>query len=170
MSTPMPTDELAARVRTMQIILGAIVAGAVLFLAVVSLMRAQSEQPTPEPGTLTYVMLGIAFVMAVGYHFANDAVTRGQRQRIAAAIAAGAGATDVRRMWHGAYQASLIAGAAVLEAAAFALILAYYLEGHWYSRTTAIGFILVMAIMLFPTAPGVERWIREQEGLIVKER
>jgi hypothetical protein len=163
----MQTDELAARVRTAQIITAAIILGAAAFLVVAFVVRAQSSDPAPDRTPLSWVALVAALVMAVAYYFVIDAVAAGQRRRIAQS-----GGNDPKG-WYAAYQTTLVAGLAVLEGAAFLLIVAYLVEGSWEKNwvplVAAAGFIAFMAT-LFPSRPGIERWIAEQREKLRAEQ
>ena len=165
MSTPTPTNDLDARIRVMQIILGAIVLGAVAFLVVAVVVRWQSDQPAPESPIISYLALGAALVIAVAYYFVTDALQASQRR--------GAAGANTRIAWCNAYQTTMIAGAAMLEGAVFFLLIAYLLEGdlkdNWTPLAAAAGFIVVIAT-LFPTRSGLERWIAEQQEKLKQEQ
>lgn len=171
MSTSAQPNGLDGRVRTMQIIVGANFLGAALFLGYASWQRAQVEKPPADPAWLSYpnLILGVALLMAVAYYFVSDMVAAGQRRRIALAAASGTGMSDILGMWYSAYQLTLIVGAALLEGAAVLLIFTYFQEGYWVNRMAAIGFMVIL-ITLFPTRPGVERWIGEQQERLKKEQ
>ncbi|HXG10135.1 MAG TPA: hypothetical protein VNK04_10130 [Gemmataceae bacterium] len=162
MSTPTPTNDLDARIRVMQIILGAIVLGAVAFLVVAVVVRWQSDQPAPESPIISYIALGTALVIAVAYYFVTDALQASQRR-----------GANTRIAWCNAYQTTMIAGAAMLEGAVFFLLIAYLLEGNlkdnWTPLVAALGFIVVI-VTLFPTRSGLERWIAEQQEKLKQEQ
>jgi hypothetical protein len=161
MSTPTPADDLAARLRIAQIIWGAILAGAVAFLVIAVALRRPPVEDVPT-SALTWAALGIAAVIAVGYHFAVNAVETGQRQKLAQSSTGTAA-------WYGAYQTSLIVSLACLEAGAFLMLVIYLTEPRWVTLLAAIAFIGIMA-SYFPNRPGVERWIKEQQDRLRQER
>jgi hypothetical protein len=162
MSTPTPTDDLAARVRTMQIIGGAMLLGAAAFLIIAVVQRPTSDDV--KATTLTYAALAGAVVIAVVYHFAVDTAERTLRRRLATTPG---GAS--RSAWYGAYQTSTIVGLAVLEAGALLMLLAYWVEPVWHTRLAAIGFMAIMVTNL-PTAGRIERWINEQQEALRRDQ
>lgn len=160
MSQPIPPDDLNARVRSMQTILGAIVLGAIVFLAIAVYLRSQGDPTVPEPPMLTYLSLGVGILLAVAFFFVTDYVAAAQRRKLAR------GVPEPQRAWYAAYGLQLIAGAALLELAAFVLILAYLAEGHWEkNKMAAWGAIAFIAFLvtLLPTRPRIESWIKEQQ-------
>jgi MFS family permease len=167
MAQPPQTDDLATHVRTMQTVLGAIVLGAVVFLAIAVVVRSRSEQPAPNSLVFSYAALGIALGNAIAYYFVIDAITAAQRRRIAQ------GVPDPQRAWYAAYGTQLFAGAAMLEGAAFLLIIAYLVEGSWSENwmpiLAAVG-IIAFLVTLFPTRSGVEKWVREQQEKLRAEQ
>lgn len=138
----------------MQIIWAAILGGAVIFLIIA--LTQKSPVSGEQSWTANYIILGlVAVVVAVAYQFAVNWVEGAQRRTVVQA-----GATP--QAWYNAYQTCLIVGLAFLEGGAFLMLVIYWMEPLWGSLLIAIGFMGFMATQ-FPTQPGIERWIKEQQ-------
>src|SRR5690348_9172867 len=84
MSADAPEPAREARVRTMQIIAGAIPLGAVIALTVLYLVRSQNSLPPREPPIVSYVCLGVAAVALVNGLIAPVITLNANRRRLAA--------------------------------------------------------------------------------------
>ncbi len=157
---------LEAFVRTLQIIIGALCSGIVLFLAMVfSLAR---NEPVPG-GMLSMVGVGIA-VAAVASAFVLPGIVVAQhRRRIVEKEKADGGDRSLERRLLDAYQVKLIMAGALLEGAALLNVVVFLLEGQWYN--VAIGLLLATGIaLLFPTRSRLDHWIEEQKRWMDNER
>jgi hypothetical protein len=67
------------------------------------------------------------------------------------------------------YQTQMIVGAAILEGATFGLIIAFIVDGTYWTLVGALVLSGVNAFQ-FPTRTRVERWLSEQRELIEQER
>ena len=145
-------ENLALRVRTMQIIAAGLVIG-VVFFAIIVVAIGGLDQPTAG-NTLAMMGAGIAGLM-----FVTHLVVPG----IVAKSAAGQlqGKIDTEQ-WAGIYQMKLIIGMAMLEGAAFFNLVACMTEHNWWSMAVAGGLVLFMLIQ-FPNRSRVEQWMETQQ-------
>jgi hypothetical protein len=158
------------RIRVMQIIVAALVMGALSFLAVAVLIRESGNFPPRQPEMLSYyvgIPYGIALLVA---HFVVPSRIGAAQGRLARNRAmANPSARQVESsanpgQWYGIYQTRLIVGAALLEAGAFYFLIAYLVEGTAFSLAAGACFIAGIA-MKFPTRERVERWVERQAQL-----
>jgi hypothetical protein len=163
MATDTPPPDLAARVRTMQIIAFAIILGPSIALALFAFLRTQGPPNFPNAPLLTYVAAGFAAVALVLHQVVPSAVVAAQGRRLAEGRPVGAPLGSPGD-WYALYQVRLIMSLAILEGAAFFLAIVYYVEGTPLSLL--LGVVLIAALVLhFPTAPRVERWVEAQRNL-----
>jgi tellurite resistance protein TehA-like permease len=177
MSTPDHDAFFEASLRTMRIIVAALVAGVVTFLVIAVYLRQAGRMPAPpEMPTITYIAVPFGLSVVAAYSFLPNAVAAGARRRIAQGIwyrgphapALGRPLSDREKLLV-VYNTRLIVGAALLESVAFYLLIAYLLEGIPWSLAGAVLFAGGIAAQ-FPTRPGVERWLEAQMDLLQQER
>jgi hypothetical protein len=171
MSQPESPDQgLAAKMLTLRIIIGALVAGAVTFLVIAFVMRGvglyAGSQTKP---VLTYTGIGLGVVMLLAHIFVPHRMVTAGRQRLAQRTEPAGPADEVNLLW-GLYQNQTIVAAALLESAAFFLIIAYLLEGDPWSLPLWPLLLIAGMAMLFPTQLGVDNWIKEQRQRLRQER
>lgn len=172
MSGPDRSEALAARLRTMRIILAALCVGVASLAGVMLWLRVAAPPPPPPPvPLLTFVGLGFAAFMAVGSVvlplFAQAAWRRRHRQENQATPTGHPPGTEAA--WWARYQTRLVLQAALLEGATFYQLIAYRIEGLPVSLAVAAGLFLCL-LMLFPTRDGVERWVAAQRDLVEQGR
>jgi hypothetical protein len=170
------SEFLTPRLRTMRVILAALCVG-LLGLAGVMLWLREAAPLPPPPGVplLTFVGLGLAAFLAVGSVVLPLALQATWRRNFRQAPEAAR--TDRRtgralgpdEAWWARYQVRLLVQAALLEAATFFQLIAYRIEGLPVSLGVAGGLFLCM-VLLFPTRPGVERWVAAQRDLAEQGR
>jgi hypothetical protein len=169
MAGPDPSAALDQRLRTMRVLLVALCAGVLGMAAVMVWLREAAPLP-PPPGVpvLSFVGLGLAAFLAVGSVVLPLVLQatwrRGYRQGAGAGRPPGGD-----EEWWGRYQARLLFQAALLEGAAFFQLIAYRIEGLPVSLGVAGGLFLCL-LTLFPTRPGVERWVAAQRDLVEQGR
>jgi hypothetical protein len=158
MAGPDPSAALEQRLRTMRVLLVALCVGVLGMAAVMVWLRDAAPLP-PPPGVpvLSFVGLGLAAFLAVG-SVVLPLVLQATWRR---ASRQGPGADEA---WWGRYQARLLFQAALLEGATFFQLIAYRIEGLPVSLGVAGGLFLCL-LLLFPTRPGVERWVAAQRDL-----
>jgi hypothetical protein len=161
LDAPPPTTE--ARLRTMQIIAGAIALGAVMALAVLSFVRSQNPPPPRDPPLVSYILLGAAVLEVGAALLVPGQLAAAGRRRLAAS-----GAGQDAGAWYGLYQTLLIIRLALLEAPALALAVAWLLEG-WPVTLVAAAACIVLMLLQFPSALRVECWVEAQKELVSQE-
>ncbi|MGO8689208.1 MAG: hypothetical protein ACLQLG_06205 [Thermoguttaceae bacterium] len=162
----------------LQIIVAALVAGVLFFLAVVLLVVRPAIHP---PGILTAVAVVFAGMMVVARAVVPRAVVAMARRRILAGTfqLPGRGpwgnqgqdiaADDDGRRLLAVYQQKTIMGAAMLEGCAFLAAIVYLAEGSLPSLALA-AVLLVGIAAHFPTRGRITDWIQRQLELLEQER
>jgi hypothetical protein len=172
MSTPDLETALTPRLRTMQIICGAMMIGVVAFLVVSLLMRAQGQfqQPGPVP-IITYIALGLTAMLLALQTVVPRAILTAARRGLARKTGLDADAKMDADVWElcGIYQTRLIVGCAMAEGPAFFCLIAYLIEGQWITVAAAVLGLLVMASK-FPTRDRLLNWLAAQQELLQYER
>jgi hypothetical protein len=168
-------DNLTPRIRTMQIVAGAMVLGVGFFLVIAVVMRAAGNMPPPpDPPLVTYIALGFGIMSLVPYFWVPEMVAKSAiRQRARYLSAGGAELTasplNVEpALLCGIYQTRLLISAALLEGVAFFALVAYMVEGQLLSLIEAVAFLMGL-LLQFPTRSKVERWIEKQQNLIQEQ-
>jgi len=156
---------LARATRTMQIIVGALAWGVILFfLVVVFFLRQQQPGPLPGEPILTYISGFAGLAAMLGAIVVPGMIIRGQRKDMLGgklppdAGAGGATRTDAERELGpivASYQTALIVRSALVEGAAFFCLVAYMLEGQTLSLFAA-GVLLAFLLRGIPTKSRVE--------------
>lgn len=167
---------LAQATRSTQIIVGAMAAGIVSLLIVVLTINFDRGAPRPKMPMLTYMAIALAPTALFVAMFFPGIVLRSQRQGIlngrpkleASATSFGtnipAGAEKVAP-YVGGYQAAVILRSAILEGAAFFALVAYLLEGLWWSLATA-ALLLLFILAGVPTRARVEEAIKRERRAV----
>jgi hypothetical protein len=191
MLEPACRDEIARRVRIPQVIVAALVAGLLTFLAIVLVLIQQGFAGAPEVAT---ILTGVAVAMAVAAVLARLTVPPMIVARARRRIAQGTWQVPQAAQAQSAYsQASqedaarfleqtgdagrlffvlvskTIVAAAIVEGAAFFALIAYMLGRSPLALALAILMIAAVAAH-FPTRSGVMSWIEGQLRLVEQER
>jgi hypothetical protein len=150
-------SSIALQVRTMQIIWFAMLMGASVFAAFVFV--SHSDPPSAEP-FITYIAI-TSVAMALVMSFILPSVMSN-----AAIKATMESLRDMpqENAWAAlavVYQTKLIIGLAMLEGSVFFAIVAYQIEGLWWSLAAA-GVALFVMVLRFPTISRVEDWCRSE--------
>ena len=167
MSQQLPTN-VTATVRTSQIIAGALMAGVIMFGAVVVAMTW--NKPPGDP-VIPIIAVGLAIFAIVARYAVAAAMVSGSRTEIAKEVRSGRlqESTAVAGRLYGAYQTRLIVALALLEGAAFFNLIAYMLAARWWNLAAA-GVLLLMMAAAFPTRTKLEQWVHDQLQLMEVER
>lgn len=169
--------------RALQIIVGALVSGVVVFLVVVLALGATGRQP--EGGTaplLSYVSVGLVVVAVVARAALVAGLNaQGRKHIVAGKWRDGSGATaapgwrelfenegDIGRLL-ALYQSQTVIGAAVLEAAGLFGCVAYLIEGGWFGPGAAVVIVGLMLALQFPTRASAAAWLSAQVRLLREE-
>ncbi len=155
MSPTPPTNdrELAPMLVTCKIIAGALIFGVVSFAAVAIALRRGRD---PEPNTLLSI---IAAVFAVGTVVVRQVVLGVMVGRAVPKSSEPTVPTSFQL-----YQTRMIVGLALLEGAAFFNVIAYLIEGHWWSFLV-VAALLAWMLASFPTHARLKQWIEDREQL-----
>jgi hypothetical protein len=165
---------VAERLPKMQIIQGAIVAGALIYALVAfvirqnGIMKGRAEQPI-----LSYVMSAFALMALIQFPILTRRIAKENRRKIATGLPL-TGSTQPQGISDTAlllasFQTQMIVGAAIVEGATFGLIVAYLFDATSWTLIGAIVLSAVNALQL-PTRSRLERWLDEQRELIQQER
>jgi hypothetical protein len=168
--------------RTLQIIIGALVAGVIVFLVIAVFVQLHPGRPAvanpgqnPPRSTAMPVLTLTACVFAATMMPLSIVVPKlmvdATRKRIAAdknklSASSGASALDAQlrsdvHQLAGAYQSQKIVGAALNEAVAYLATMAYLIEGNYLALGLAIALLGAVAAR-FPRRAAVEQWIGDQ--------
>jgi hypothetical protein len=166
------------RLRTMQIIAGAMVMGVVIFLALaVFLVQTNGQGKAPPPGLpLVSIIAAGFFILAASLAYFIPAT---QTRVLLRKIASGAwqpppgpepsdSTTDAATLLS-VRQTTLILTLAPLEGAAFFCGIAYLLEAQAFVLGVAI-VALVLMLLNFPTANRIGTWLEQQSNRLADLR
>jgi hypothetical protein len=162
MFTEEQRQRIAAAARTSQIIVAALVIGVLIFLGVVLAMPRKADQHEP---LITYMAaaftLALIILSSIGpYLVASKALRfRGFVPASEGSVGLTHGLDDQTLVQLlGVFQSSVIVACAPLEGGAFFNLIAYFLEGRVISLI-AVGILLILMAMRFPTTATAEDWI-----------
>lgn len=173
---------LKGPIRIMQIIVGALVTGPLVFLIFALVTRGGAAKPREGASIATYAAIGLAVCAITARMIVPDLVTAAARKKIASGnwqVGGEDGGSDRTNDFFQqtgdagklciVFQTRLIIGSALLEGSAFLAILAFLFEGLIFALLLAC--LLLMGILLgFPTASVVEHWIDGQLQLLKEDR
>jgi hypothetical protein len=174
MYAPDQDTQLSLYLRTMRIIVSALALGVMTLFVVVVVMRQQNpNRPVPDPPIITFIALGFAGLQFVLQAVIPNLMAAGARRRIAAGqwppgMGASVPADDLGKLCM-LYQVRLVVGAALVEGAAFFLLIAYLLEGQIVALAGA-AVMLALVLVRFPTRSGLEGWLSDQQEQLRQER
>ncbi len=164
---------------TLQIIVGALAGGVLMFLVIVIFLVSQNP-PVANPTTpiITYSAYGMAFASIIASLVVPGLVSGRARQSLVDGDVSQWGL--VKNLPNAAelgdvaplaaiYQTRTIIGAALLEGAAFFACVAYLLE-HQQLVLVVAGALLLMIARHFTTASGLESWIDNELATIQQMR
>jgi hypothetical protein len=170
---------LARATLTMQIIVGSLAAGVVMFSAVTLVLATQQPKPVADTPLLTYMSIVAAPVAILAALTIPGFLVRSQRQPILAGkptLRAGSiGGSPLPEAeqslgpYIGGYQTALIVRSAILEGAAFFSLMAFMLEGQTASLV-AVGVLFLFILSGVPTRSRVEEAIERQRRTVDEMR
>src|SRR5271165_3121624 len=163
------------RLRAMQIIVFAMLAGQVVFLSIIYFVAANKAQAPPTPPLLSWMALGLFVLQLPLTVIIPTALIRAAVQRIATGtwqVPSEANpesfATDEDKLMAVRLN-SLLVAMALLEGAGFFGCIAYLLEGQLLALLVVAAVVVVM-VARFPTAAGVRAWLERQTQRLVELR
>jgi hypothetical protein len=164
-------DVLDAPLRSLRIVVGAILGGAVSFFAFVAAFGPLGEEA--DPPFLSWLSLGVAAMALVMYAIAPSMMEAAGRRSIAGGTNASRGVLvealgDEGRLFY-VNQGRTILAAALVEGAALLCGVGYLLEGETLALA-GMGALLLVLALGFPTRGGWERWIDRQSRRLEEER
>lgn len=170
---------LARVTRTMQIIVGALAGGVVMFFVAVLAITSGNPPKPPDTPMLSYMALAAAPAAILVAMFFPGFVLRSQRQAmLAGQPTLQAGSTGGRPLpeaeqklmpFVGGYQTALIIRSAILEGAAFFCLVAYMIEGQTWSLVGA-GVLLLFILTGVPTRSRIEDAVERERRAIEELR
>jgi hypothetical protein len=158
----------------MQIILAAILLGAIFFMAIALFFRQGNQNPPAAVPIITYIALAFAVMTLFGsFIISNLALTHGrkrlaQQSQPAMTDSSRATSADKRKLLE-LMATVLIMTAAPLEGGTFFLLISYMVEGSFLA---IIGSLILLAVLAtkFPARQRTERWLEQQQELLQQER
>jgi branched-subunit amino acid transport protein len=166
---------LARATLAMQIIVGSLASGVVMFSAVALFLATQQPKPAPDVPLLSYMSIAAAPAAILAALTIPGLIMRSQRQAIVAGrptLKAGsiggipfAEAEQSLGPFMGGFQTALIVRSAILEGAAFFCLMAFMLEGQTASLVAA-GVLLLIILSGMPTRSRVEETIQLQRRAV----
>ena len=169
-----PTEEhpvLLKGLKTLQIIVGALLVGVVIFSLILMFGVKPPEKESAEGALpLTWLLIGFG-VMSAGMMLVLRGVLLGNARRNIAAgswtapggVSAYGAAGDAGKLFH-SYQMATIVTAAGMEGGALLSLMAYLIEGKPAALVAAGGFGLLLALQM-PTQGRLDQWL---EGELLK--
>lgn len=158
--------DFAGVTQTLRTIVAALAGGLLLFGAVAVL-----QKPEPQPGPLGLAMLGLAAV-AVVVRLAVPPLIAQRACQSAAQLGESPAETGIPRdadCLAQAYVTKTIVGAAILEAAGFANLVAYLMTGQWPNLLAAACMLLGILVSL-PRGFTISLWVQQQMRRIREQR
>ena len=149
------------QLRVMQIIAVALMMGVLMFLGVVLVMTQGDVFGMQQPGLITIIAAGFAFIMIVNHFVIPSIIANAQLKRLA-----GGGTSDAEKEQRIAslasvYQVQLIVGLALLEGAAFFNLIALMI-GKSAASIAVVVVLLSLMLLKFPTRTKVTWWIQDR--------
>jgi hypothetical protein len=164
MLSDLQRDELRPLVRTMQIIVAALLLGVVNFAAIAVFIPMNGRQDAQNQAFLTYLAVGAAVCAIVALLIA-PMVMLGPLRR---SFSGDSQATGIRPIAQ-VYQTLLIIRAAILEGAIFFCLVSYMLERQAISLAAA-GVLLLLLLAQFPTLSRVAAWVENELAVAEQTR
>jgi hypothetical protein len=181
MPTPNWRDDLPGRVRVMQIIIAALVAGCVFF-AVIAIVVSSFNSALDDSQLITFIALGIAVLAMIPRVVVPSIMVPAGRKKILRELREktteqGTGTrakcfdeveNEAGRQMTYLLQRKTIISAALVEGPALFLLVAYMVE-HSPISLAAAGILVVILALHFPTFDRTSNWIEGQLQLLKDE-
>ncbi len=177
-------DEISAKIPQLQIIVGSLISGCVIFLAIAAFVAFQGGQAEPiGPGPIfTYIAILFGATAIVAAQIAPAIIVGRARRTIhdgswrspqGSQVSASQSEMlercgDAGRLWL-LYQTVTIVRAALIEGAAFFLLVVYIIERSPISLAGSLVMIFILA-SLFPGRKRALHWIEDQLNLLDQQR
>jgi hypothetical protein len=165
MTGPDEDGVLEQFLRGTRITIGALAAGALLFAVVDIVLWSQGRVPTvPGMEVISYLAAGYAALMLVGRSVVMRAASAVARKRLLALPE-----VTTQKVLE-VYGGRTITGAAFLEGAAFFFLMAFLIDGQWWTLAGGLAFAALLAVLHFPTRERVDAWADEQRQALEQEK
>ncbi len=128
--------------------------GLIVFGFIASIVGGEVRSSVP---VLAYLALAFAAQVTAVRQFIPDLFVKSQLKALKNERAG-----SIAERLEELFQTKLIIGVALLQGAALFNLIAYVLNGQWFSLATA-AFMLALMGMMFPTVHGFEKWAEEIE-------
>jgi hypothetical protein len=155
---------IAASIRTPRIVVTAMAMGVLAFLVVVLMLppRADRGEPLVAYIAVAFAVVALAASMALSKMVAKKSVQRILAERASVADDRFQGGVNDQTLDKllGVFSTKLIIYCALLEGGAFFNLVAYLIDGQ-VINLYAVGALLVMMAIGFPTLGGAEDWITQ---------
>jgi hypothetical protein len=152
-----PETNIGPRVRTMQVIAGALITGVLLFAAITVILGAWN-QPEQE-GVIKYVGIGLILAETIPFVIVPQIITP---DRLAQTFENQSRRLNPVDLLLQTYQTRMIVRFALVEGAAFLNLIAFMTEHAKWSLAIAGGLVLVM-LVIFPTRTKVAHWLEAEQ-------
>jgi hypothetical protein len=170
-------DFVRRSVRTMQIIVGALAGGVLLFLVIVVFLATANVRHQMGQPIITYAAIGMAVAVIVGWLIVPAVIAAQMKKSV---IEKSSGQPDPRAPVANAdlgdvpplvaiFQTRTIIAAALLEGAAFFACIAYMLERQPIALA-AVGVLLLLILSQMPTVGRVESWLETELSIVSQLR
>jgi hypothetical protein len=169
-----------SQVRTLQVIVGAMIMGCVVFAVVAVVVGTMAGKPADRP-LLTYVAVALAAILIVTRSVVLKAIAAlGRRQILqhktgTASGGASENSTTSEELDFETAQlmqsrtSQTITGAAMLEGAAFFSLVTYIVE-HSPISLAVVLVLLAFLVVRFPTESRTTAWLEDQQRRLQEER
>lgn len=171
-------ETLNPQLRGLQVIVSALVAGALSFLIITTFMAPSigaepATETTQESSLILYIALAATALAIMARMVVPSAIETAGRHALAAEPSTHPGTPAARSYLDGQllalYQRRMIVAAAMIEGPAFLLITAYMLEHSKFAMIAAVVMIVIIALHI-PTQARASSWLSQQRKLVEEER
>jgi hypothetical protein len=155
-----------AMLRTMQIIIGALVGGVVAFSAVALIVHGQQrlEPPADSMPQVSFVAVGFALAILAARALVVPAIAKSARNKLASQ-------SDVTtKQLVERFMLRTIIGAALLEGSALFFLVTFMIEGQWWTLAGGLVMAVLLALLQFPTRLHVETAVAADRHAIPEAR
>ena len=155
MNVQAPNDaKLHSWIGTSQIIAGALMLGVTVFGIIAARIGRKAPATTP---IVAYLAVAFAAQIIALRFFIPGLVVKSRLKTLQDETTG-----SVTEELPGLFQTRMILGMALLDGAALFNLIAYVINGQWFSLATA-GFLLLLMGMMFPTVREFENWAEDIE-------
>ncbi len=149
---PSNDSSLPAMIRKSQLIAAGIILGTTVLSFVAAAVGGSVRSATP---VLAYLAVAFAAQITALRLFIPSMFVKSQLKALKFQ-----GASSIAEKLQELFQIRMIIAMALLVGATLFNLIAYIINGQWFSLATATFLVLLM-VTLFPTARGFEKWVEE---------